>query len=324
MAAQFAVELRSLGAMLDWVRSFKVVTRDPQSPPGADLYVEREFTRPTAGGGTGAPTDADVFRAVLGGGPSSWGVVTEVSFDLVSDSEYPDSAGYSYPYVYLFGETKEGFRAAMEHVRQWADRQSGGDLLPGIDLFLTVVSGDFPRPPALLVETMCEDKAGLPDIKAIVDAIDAAVPEWVRFAAHTAGSLNGAAHLSVIADEGVRKIGVTGLPKSGREFDLPYKKSVHCTMKPFSMEFRDRFVELVNDVCESSGLKVVFQGLIGGGDFSANGQKKSTHMQRRDIVSGVVFDVFYEEGYEGKAEDFQRSMKDLLGELSGGLDVRML
>ena len=79
------------------------------------------------------------------------------------------------------------------------------------------------------------------------------------------------------------------------------------------MEFRDRFVELVNDACESSGLKVVFQGLIGGGDFSANGQKKTTHMQRRDIVSGVVFDVFYEEGYESKAEDFQKSMKDLLG-----------
>jgi hypothetical protein len=37
-------------------------------------------------------------------------------------------------------------------------------------------------------------------------------------------------------------------------------------------------------------------------------------MQWRDIVSGVVFDVFYEEGYECKAEDFQKSMKDLLGD----------
>jgi FAD/FMN-containing dehydrogenase len=133
-------QLRSLGATLDWVRSFKMVTRDPRSP-GADVYVEREFTRPGAGSGTGAPTDSDVFSAVLGGGPSSWGVLTEISFDLVLDSQYPASEGYSYTYLYVFG--KEGFRAAMEQLRRWAERQAAGKLSPGIDLFLTVVSGDF-------------------------------------------------------------------------------------------------------------------------------------------------------------------------------------
>ena len=119
----FGHELRSLGVTADWVRSFKMVTRDPQSPPGTDVYVEREFTRPNTGGAIGAPTDDDVFRAVLGGGPSSWGVVTEITFDLVSDGEYPDSAGYSYPYPYRYplGTIKEGFRAAMEIYRQWAD-----------------------------------------------------------------------------------------------------------------------------------------------------------------------------------------------------------
>ena len=206
-------ELRSLGVTLDWVRSFKMVTRDPHSPPGTDVYVEREFTRPNTGGGTGAPTDDDVFRAVLGGGPSSWGVVTELTFDLVSDKQYPDSAGYSYPYPYLDGKTKEGFRAAMEYFRQWADRQSMGELPPGIDLFLTVVSGDFPRPPVLLVETMCTDKAGLSEITAVIDAVDAAVPLSVRLAAYAASSVNGATPISVIADEGVRKIGITGLPE---------------------------------------------------------------------------------------------------------------
>ena len=136
-------QLRSLGATLDWVHSFKMVTRDPQSPPGTNAYAEREFTRPAAGGGgAGAPTDDDVFRAVLGGGPSSWGVVTELTFDLVSDGEYPDSGGYSYAYPYLLRETKDGFRAAMEQFGQWARRQSTGELPPGTDLFLTVVSGD--------------------------------------------------------------------------------------------------------------------------------------------------------------------------------------
>jgi len=316
-------QVRSLGATLDWVRSFKMVTRVP-NVPGVDVYTEREFTRPVPGGGTGAPTDTDVFRGVLGGGPSSFGVVTEISFDLVSDGEYPDSAGYSYSYLYLFGETKEGFRAAMEHFRLWVDRQSRGKLPPGIDLFLTVVSGDFPRPAALVVETMCTSKAGLPEIQAVVDAVDGAVPEWISFAAHFDSSVNGPAKLSVIADEGVRKIGVFGLPKSGREFDLPYKKSVHCTKKPFTVKFRDAFVELVNDVYESEGLKVVFQAGVGGGVFSANGQNKTTHMQRRDTLTELVFDVFYEDGSESQAEDFQKRMKDLLGEFSGGPDLRML
>jgi FAD/FMN-containing dehydrogenase len=319
-------ELRSLGATLDWVSSFKMVTRDPQSPPGTDVYVEREFTRPSAGGNGGPPTDDDVFRAVLGGGPSSWGVVTELTFDLVSDTTYPDSAGYSYPYPYsyLLGEITEGFRAAMEQFRLWADRQSTGKLPEGIDLFLTVVSGDFPRPAVLLVETMCTDNDGLTEIEAVVNAVDAAVPLPVRLAAYAASTVNGATPISVIADEGVRKIGVMGLPKSGREFDLPYKKSLHITTTPFSEAFRDDFVNIVNDVYNSSGLKVVFQGVIGGGAFSANAQDETTHMQRRDALVQLVFDIFYEDGSESAAETFQEQMKGLLAGYSGGLDLRMM
>ena len=105
---------------------------------------------------------------------------------------------------------------------------------------------------------------------------------------------------------------------------MPYKKSLHNTKTPFSKDFRDQFVDLVHSAYESSGLKVVFQGAICGGDFSANGQKKTTHMQRRDALAGIVFDVFYEDGYESQAEAFQRKMKGLLGTFSGGADVRML
>ncbi|HEY1910555.1 MAG TPA: FAD-binding protein, partial [Vicinamibacterales bacterium] len=318
-------QLRSLGATLDWVRSFNMVTCDPNSPPGKEVYVERTFTRPPAGGGGAQPTDDDVFRAVLGGGPGSWGVLTDITFDLVSDDTHPDSAGYSYayPYAFQFGDAKEGFRAEMECFRQWAERQSSGQLPPGIDLFLTVVSGDFPRPAALLVETMCTDSAGLPDIQAVVGAVDAGVPWWVRLAAHVASSVKGAEPLSVIADQGVRQIGELGLPKSGREFDLPYKKSLHISKAPFSVMFRDGFVDLVNDAYHSAGLKVVFQGVIGGGEFGANETKQTTHMQRRDALVQLVFDVFYDAGSEGAAENFQTSMKGLLGEFSNGSDERM-
>ncbi|RUO91804.1 FAD-binding protein [Corallococcus sp. AB018] len=310
-------QLRSLGATLDWVRSFKMVTRDPGSP-GADVYVEREFTRPQSGGGTGTPTDSDVFRAVLGGGPGSWGVLTEITFDLVPDDKYPNSEGYSYTYLYPSG--RDGFRAAMGQLQRWAERQAEGTLPLGIDLFLSVVSGDFNqlRPAVLLVEVMCRDKAGLGEIKAVVEAIEEGAA-----CAPIARPINGPARLSTIADTGVREIGVFGLPASGREFDLPYKKSLHITMKPFSDAFRDRFVDLVNATYEHDGLKVVVQTVVGGGEFSANGQKKVTHMQRRDALVQLVFDVFYKSGHEADAEKLQAEMKSLLKEFSGGEDVRM-
>ncbi len=104
-----------------------MVTRDPKST-GAGTYVERTFTDPLPGpaSGAAAPTDDDVFRAVLGGGPSSWGVLTEITFELVPDIRFPTSVGLSHNY--LFGLHKDGFRAAMDQLRLWAERQVAGAL----------------------------------------------------------------------------------------------------------------------------------------------------------------------------------------------------
>lgn len=314
-------QLRTLGLMLDWVCSFKMVTRDPKSPD-ADRYIEREFTRPPDAESSTMPTDGDVFGAVLGGGPSGWGVLTEITFDLTSDGTYPTSHGYSFAYPYL--GSKDGFCAAMREFATWARRQASGELPPGIDLFLSVVSGDFPRPAVLLVEAMSADRAGAQEMDAVVGAVDRAVAGWARTVAHVTSSLDGPAELSFIADHGVRTIGWLGLPASGREFDLPYKKSLHITKVPFSDDFCTQFVQLVDDAYQSAGLKVVFQGVVGGGAFLANGTKGITHMQRRDALVQLVFDVFYSPGHEADAEEFQVRMKSLLRTFSGGADVRML
>ncbi|MDC0743193.1 FAD-binding oxidoreductase [Polyangium mundeleinium] len=320
-------QLRSLGATLDWVRSFKMVTRNPQS--GADVYEEREFTMPQAEDAD-APTDGDVFKAVLGGGPGSWGVVTEITFDLVPDSKFPASHGDSRTYLY----NKAGFRAAMEQLRLWAARAAADELPAGMDLFLTVLSGELSlfrpdallRPSVLVVETMCRDEAGVQEIRAVVSAVQKALPIGSGVAADIAGILahtvNGREKLSVIADVGVRRIGPFGLPASGREFDLPYKKSLYITKTPFSKAFCDRFVDLVDRVNGQKGVEVVFQAVVGGGEFGSNGQR-TTHMQRRDALVQLVFDVFYEPGHQAEAEEFQTAMKALLPEFSGGESLRM-
>ncbi|MDB5348522.1 MAG: hypothetical protein JWP89_6899 [Schlesneria sp.] len=304
-------QLRSLGATLDWVSSFKMVTRDPQSP-AVSAYAEHKFNRPLA---TGALLTDEVFRSVLGGGPSSWGVLTEITFELVSDGTFPTSEGYSRNYPY----DRDGFSAAMDQLRRWADRQASGQLLQGIDLFLSVVSGDLPRPGALLIETMCRDASGVDEINRVVDAVD----EAISFFTPAYSTIHGPVGLSVIADKGVREIGAFGLPASGHEFDLPYKKSLHITTTTFSQAFCDQFVDLVDTVFNHSGLKVVVQAVVGGGEFTANGQKNTTRMQRRDGLVQLVFDVFYEDGFEAVAEHFQAQMKGLLNLYSGGADLRM-
>ena len=319
-------QLRSLGATLDWVSSFKMVSRDPQSPNNGH-YAEHVFTRPQANGNT---LQDDVFRAVLGGGPSSWGVLTEITFDLVSDKQFPDSAGYSRTYPY----EKSGFSAAMEQLRRWVERQSNGRLPQEIDLFLSVVSSDlvhFRPTGVLLVETMSRETTGVNEIEKVVIAVESAL-SCINFGAagliNKFSTIHGPADLSLISDKGVRTIGAFGLPASGREFDLPYKKSLHITKVPPTLLFCQQFVDLVDDAYNHPGLKVVVQIVVGGGEFSANGPKKTTHMQRRDALVQLVFDVFYEEDendqFKRDAERFQVRMKSLLNEYSGGADLRMV
>jgi FAD/FMN-containing dehydrogenase len=315
-------QLRSLGATLDWVREFKMVTWDPQS----QSYQERAFTRPTSKIGA-AVVDDDVFRAVLGGGPGSWGVLTEISFDLVRDDQYPTSHGYSRVYFYQ----RAAFWSAMNQLQQWASRVANGTLPEGVDLFLTVISGEFRlfwpstqlRPDVLIVETMCREVDGLRDIDAVVSAVESTLSGGTVTVGKLLGrGLDGQEPLSAIADAGVRRLGAFGMPASGREFDLPYKKSLYIAMQPPTDAFCDRFVDLVDRVRQQKGLRVVFQGVVGGGKFRDNG-RYTTFMQRREGLVQLVFDIFYEPGREGEAERYQTELKGLLAEYSGGADVRM-
>jgi FAD/FMN-containing dehydrogenase len=220
----------------------------------------------------------------------------------------------------------------MNQMRSWTERAAAGTLPDGIDLFLSVVSGEFSlhrsqallRPSVLLVETMTTHQAGVAE----VDAVIGAVQSELTVLGHVAGAIGtiasgvtGRTALSVIADEGVRNIGAFGLPKSGREFDLPYKKSCNVTVRPLTQTFCDRFVDLVDRAHHTRGLKVVFQGMVCGGKYA--NPPGPTHMQRRNALVQVVFDVFYEEGHRAEAESFQAEMRGLLPSLSDGFSLRM-
>jgi FAD/FMN-containing dehydrogenase len=327
-------QLRSFGVALDWVRSFKMVTRDPRQP--GNVYLEREFNLPRTDGPS-VPDDG-VFRAVLGGGPGSWGVITEVTFAVIHDGRFedqdklPTSSGHNASFLY----SKPALAAAMEQLRQWSERVAHQNravrpLPAGVDLFLSAVSGDINihtlvRPPVVLIETMALDPAHEPEIRAVVESVRGAVSRRAAGAntalAVLSRQIRGRTPVSQIAHKGVRKRGIFSLPKSGREFDLPYKKSLHLTTQPFTKAFCGAFVDLVDDVQRTKGCKVVFQAVVCGGAFAEQG-KATTHMQRRDALVQLVFDVFYQPGMSAVAAAFQDRMKKLLPDFSANRDIRM-
>ena len=312
-------QTRELGLTLDWVREFTMVTGGP------DGWKERTYPIPT---NTPAATNA-VFAAVLGGGPGSFGVITSITFEVVKDATYPNSAGITSAFPY----NRSGWAAAFEQVRQWADQVHAGTLRPDVDLFVSVVSSEMEllphatlRPAVLLIETSALTSAGFPVIKKAVDAITNKV-SWLDRLDGTAmdlaqGSPDGPTPLSVLVDHGVRSTGALGGMPEGREFSLPYKKSVYVTRVPMPTEFCNRFVDLVDRVNRHDKTKVVFQNVIGGGKFAQNAGP-TTSMQQRNALVQLVFDVFHEKGSEDVAEAFQAEMLDLWNQYLSGEKSRM-
>lgn len=292
-------QIRSLGVTLDWVREFKMVAWD-----GNGTLAEHVYPKPVPG--QPLPTDA-TFAAVLGGGPGSWGVITSITFDVSPDADHPSSCGYTRAFWYDLACWTSAFAAICD----WAEREHQCRLPAGIDLFVSVISGSLDllpnatiRPPVVLIETT-----------ALAQAHKAAISEVVeRIAARAScislpyGGPNGDSALSKIVHSGVRATGALGGMPGGREFDLPYKKSTYVTRCPLPDDFQRGFVDLVDRVHRHPGTRVVFQGVLGGGNFKKKG---STQMQHRDALLQIVFDVFYEEGYAQVAEGFQKEMLDL-------------
>jgi len=80
---------RSLGLGMDYITRVKIITADGEI---RNVYK-----------------GDDLFWAILGGSPGSWGVVIEYEFEPIKDSDYPHAAYYSYDHFY----SKQGFSAFL-------------------------------------------------------------------------------------------------------------------------------------------------------------------------------------------------------------------
>ena len=92
-----------------------------------------------------------------------------------------------------------------------------------------------------------------------------------------------------------------------------YKKRINCTTSALTNVFLDRFVNLVDKVVERTvGVYLVFQMMIGGGDYRNSSLRAATSIPRRDFVFAFVFDLFYDTGFEQAAMNLQDEMQAIV------------
>ncbi|KAF9110784.1 hypothetical protein BGX27_005896 [Mortierella sp. AM989] len=75
---------RSFGLLADYVQKVRIITAD-----GQVRWVER-----------GIAEDKDLLYAILGGSPGNFGVVTDVTLNLLKDEDYPESRGFRAMFPY--------------------------------------------------------------------------------------------------------------------------------------------------------------------------------------------------------------------------------
>ncbi|MEM7354293.1 MAG: FAD-binding protein [Acidobacteriota bacterium] len=301
--------LRSYGLTLDHVAEFKIYLHDGQLAT---------VTRPTA------QNKDDLYWGVLGGGPGSFGILTEITFDCIRDQDHPDSWGSARTYVY----GRHLFRGAMREIQRWTDQIAAGSpsLPKDVDMNVTVVNASTGLGVLLLemVHGDKEDGGGGTNRAFLLGAKERILSHqrWWNVRVPFQG-YEGDKDLSYMSDAKVRRTGTT---EDGREFKEPYRKRLNCTNRPLTTEFIEGFVDLIDRVVQSRTVQLVFQMFLGGGAYgSPEASPPLSSIDHRDVTLGIVFDCFYI-GRRGlnNARRFQNEMQDLLGAFSGDQEIRML
>jgi FAD/FMN-containing dehydrogenase len=328
--------LRSFGLALDHVKSFDIVLSDGSL---------KTVVRPDPGEATD-----DIYWAVLGGGPGSFGVVTEIVFECIRDLDHPKSFGYCKNLIF----EKNVFKDTMTAAAKWTANVKDSTFPPDVDLMVTAASHSWDplRPfPIILLEMVHGNYKGKNETHAetekAINVFDETIKEalqrksWLKslpggFDTRITRASDPKRALSFMSDAFVRRgwLGTTVFGDKGREFHFPYMKRLFVTEKPLTMRFVEEFTDLVDEVingADKDDIKVVFQMALGGGQVkNPHGEAvptKIVSMSSRNYTICIVFDIFYNDKtkeIKRKAENFLERMQILVDkEFKGDRDIRM-
>jgi len=296
--------LRSFGLALDYVAEFEIVLANE---------TIRTIVKPAA---NDQGPDANLFRAVLGGGPNSFGILTQIKFAVLQQLR---CYGCVQPFPLY---TPYTFKVVMGHVQEWASKPTEKP----DDLFVTVVSNDVTdglegvlhgHPSAILVEMLGKDESCQAKMKWVVD-------DCCKSRASPYNKLDRPGevtlqNLSALSNSFVRRGRGT---INGREFNYPFIKRVQLFSRVPPPEFFDKFCILVDKLADTGLIKsgplyLCMQLQCGGGAYAKAGSTFSS-IGHRQAVLCIVFDVFYEPDPAGankvKAKNFHDQMGALYAE----------
>lgn len=126
----YSMQTRSFGLFIDYVTSFRIITADG---------VIRDVRKPDPSAPD--PDNDDLWFAVLGGGPGSFGVCTQVCLRLLHDDEFPESRAYMQSYVW----TKRNGTRLIEALLQYMAERSDRDDLPADFCLHVAVASAAPK-----------------------------------------------------------------------------------------------------------------------------------------------------------------------------------
>ena len=303
--------LRSYGLALDHVVEFKIFTADG---------ILRTVTRPAAQDRSG------LYWGVLGGGPGSFGILTEVTFECLRDQDHPYSWGSSRFLLY----EKRLFSTTLNEARIWTEQLvAEKPTLPrDVEMAVSLINDKFFGHGVLAVELVNGNRDGRDDggrnrrfLEQTRGKILRGASWWNRSGIPFRG-FEGKRSLSFMADAFVRR---KDMGRDGREFPLPYKKRLNGTKRPLSAAFVSAFVDLVDRVMHSRTVKLVVQMYLHGGVYaSPDPTPPVSAICHRDVTVFIVFDCFYTSGGLQEAEQYQVEMRELLDTHWGDQEVRML
>jgi FAD/FMN-containing dehydrogenase len=293
--------VRNFGLALDYVEAFDIVLAD-----GSFHMINRPLNGSLPSSDE-EKLDREIFWGVLGGNAGSFGIVTNYTFKCIKDNDHPNSYGYTSTRKY----NKIRFQELMKLVQKMSKGIKDGTLTADIDFMMTVESSKIPFLPVMLVEAVdtnfdSENTGSIKNqiLQSIIDAASSEQANWEK-------SEYRKRSLSSLSYSFVRKFPATTL--DGREFEYPYKKRINCTTNALTDDFIQQFVDMVDEVLlQTTGVKLVFQMLMGGGAYQNTERRQETSIPHRDYVFCFVFDLFYRKDYEQKAIDLQSRMQNIV------------
>lgn len=333
----YGLIIRGFGLLQDYIHSFRIVLADGTYPT---------IVRPNSGPDVQPvhPDNDDIFFAVLGGGPGSWGVLTHVTTEVITDAERPGSGGVQG----FMSCNKRRLRAAMNLLKRYTEGAADGSLPDDFDISLSVLSIDYVNnllaiandkfgeegsnawtimrstpellrrvwPGMILLELCYSNKDGVVHddsdpsspinrLKAEYDVIDK-LGGPISFSIK---EYEGVVPMSEICDNYVQRLGTMG---DGREFVYPYKKRLNGTVKPITADFVDEFCALLDDIMDEKDVYVILLAIVGGGQFKNHPKRADTAGQKRDSNMMLCCDVFYTKDHEALAEEYQERIRRIL------------